>query len=183
MKNKSKTLYNKNKNTLISIISLGISMLFLAFASSAIYNLFCKATGYGGKTLKYNEIKSNSNTGIGSKVIKMNFDSNIEKKLPWKFYPKNKSIQIRSGENVIVFYEALNLKNLDIAGTAIYNITPQKAGKYFVKIHCFCFEKQILKAKSKMLFPVSFYIDKAIDSDPEMKDVEQITLSYTFYKM
>ena len=30
--------------------------------------------------------------------------------------------------------------------------------------------------------PVVFYIDPSINEDPTMKDVEEITLSYTFFK-
>ena len=29
--------------------------------------------------------------------------------------------------------------------------------------------------------PVAFYVDPAIDEDPNLKDVKTITLSYTFY--
>jgi cytochrome c oxidase assembly protein subunit 11 len=58
-----------------------------------------------------------------------------------------------------------------------------KAGKYFVKVHCFCFEEQLLKAGQKMLMPVSFYINSDLDNDPEMDDVDRITLSYSFFKV
>jgi cytochrome c oxidase assembly protein subunit 11 len=76
-----------------------------------------------------------------------------------------------------------NVSDKDIIGTSVYNVTPMKAGKYFVKIHCFCFEEQLLKSGQKVLMPVSFFIDSDLDKDPEMDDVDTITLSYSFYKV
>lgn len=58
----------------------------------------------------------------------------------------------------MIFYESENLSKNDIIGTSVYNITPDKAGKYFVKVHCFCFEEQLLKAGQKILMPVSFLL-------------------------
>tara|TARA_A100001015_G_scaffold307794_1_gene404280 strand:- start:501 stop:995 length:495 start_codon:yes stop_codon:yes gene_type:complete len=118
---------------------------------------------------------------IGSKELLVRFDANIDKDLPWKFTPKQKNISVKSGENTLVFYYAENISDSDIIGTAIYNVTPYKAGKYFNKIHCFCFEEQLIKAGEKILMPVSFFIDPAIDDDPYLKDVDTITLSYSFY--
>jgi len=83
----------------------------------------------------------------------------------------------------LIFYESENLSDKDIIGTSVYNVTPDKAGKYFVKVHCFCFEEQLLVAGQKMLMPVSFYLDPALDEDPEMQDVDSITLSYSFFKV
>jgi cytochrome c oxidase assembly protein subunit 11 len=34
-----------------------------------------------------------------------------------------------------------------------------------------------------MLMPVSFYINSDLDNDPEMDDVDRITLSYSFFKV
>ena len=80
-------------------------------------------------------------------------------------------------------YVQENFGKNDIIGTSVYNVTPDKAGKYFVKVHCFCFEEQLLKAGQKMLMPVSFYIHSDLDNDPEMDDVDRITLSYSFFKV
>jgi cytochrome c oxidase assembly protein subunit 11 len=65
---------------------------------------------------------------------------------------------------------------------AIYNVTPDKAGKYFSKIACFCFDEQQLMPRQRVDMPVLFYIDPEFADDPAMEDVQTITLSYTFYK-
>ena len=154
-------------------------MLFLSFSSSAIYSIFCKVTGTGGTV----SISSTSSVKKGNKHLIVRFDSNIEPELKWKFYPKQKSVEIMTGENNLVFYETLNESDKSTIGTAVYNVTPQKAGKYFNKIECFCFREQLLSPHERILMPVSFFIDTGFDTDPEMKDIKEITLSYTFFKI
>ena len=169
-----------NKNIAFSIICLIISIMLLTLASVPLYNLFCKATGYGGTTQRATPyIKINQ----GSRKIKVRFDSNVDRELNWRFIPKHQSTNVITGENSLIFYEAENLSDNDIIGTSVYNVTPLKAGKYFIKIHCFCFEEQILKSGQKRLMPVSFRIDPDIETDPLMKNVDEITLSYSFFKV
>ncbi len=172
---------NSNIKLALSIVLLLLSMLILAFASVPIYNLFCKATGFGGTTSRYefSSVKKKK----GTRYINVVLDANVDKNLPWKFIPKHRNTKVLTGENILIFYESENLSDKDIIGTSVYNVSPDKAGKYFVKIHCFCFEEQLLKAKQNMLMPVSFYLDPALEDDPQMDDVETITLSYSFFKV
>ncbi|WP_341751493.1 MULTISPECIES: cytochrome c oxidase assembly protein [unclassified Candidatus Tisiphia] len=174
-------LQKSNRNFALALVSLVLSMVFLSFASIPIYNLFCKVTGYGGTTTKQ-ELNIYS-PKKGTRVITIEFDSNVDSKLPWRFIPKQRRATVIPGQNTLIFYESENLSNDDIIGTSIYNVTPNKAGKYFVKIHCFCFEEQLLKAGEKMLMPVTFFIDSDFEEDKEMNDVDTITLSYSFYKV
>ena len=169
---------NKDKKNLaIALIMLTASMFFISFAAAPIYSLFCKVTGFAGTTRKVDIASSK----IGKKNLIIKFDSNISKDLPWTFIPKQKEIKVKSGENVLVFYYSENLSDEDIIGTSVYNVTPHKAGKYFNKIHCFCFEEQLIKAHEKVLMPVSFFIDPEIDNDHYLDDVDTITLSYSFF--
>jgi len=61
-------------------------------------------------------------------------------------------------------------------------VHPPKAGLYFNKIQCFCFEEQRLGAEEEIDMPVFFYIDPDIVNDLSMQNVTNITLSYTFFK-
>jgi len=173
-------MHKSNTKLALSLVLLFTSMLILTFASVPIYNLFCKVVGFGGTTQR---AESFAKPKKGTKKITIEFDANVDQKLPWKFVPKHRRTEVTTGENALIFYESENFGNYDIIGTSVYNVTPDKAGKYFVKVHCFCFEEQLLKAGQKMLMPVSFYIHSDLDKDPEMDDVDRITLSYSFFKV
>ncbi|MBP7190345.1 MAG: cytochrome c oxidase assembly protein [Rickettsiaceae bacterium] len=160
-----------------ALLCLLASMVMLTIASAPIYNLFCKATGFGGTTKQSTIIPSVK----GKRNIIVRFDANVSPDLPWNFIPKQKSVTLKPGENTLVFYWAENLASHDIIGTAIYNVSPAKAGQYFNKVHCFCFEEQLLKAGGKMMMPVSFFLSPELEDDPEMNDVTEIILSYSFF--
>jgi cytochrome c oxidase assembly protein subunit 11 len=53
---------------------------------------------------------------------------------------------------------------------------------YFAKIECFCFEEQKLLAGEEVDLPLFFFIDKDFMDDPLMNDIDDIVLSYTFFK-
>ncbi|AIL65938.1 Cytochrome C oxidase assembly protein CtaG [Rickettsiales bacterium Ac37b] len=169
---------NSNGKLALSLLMLVAGMLMLTYASVPIYSLFCKLTGFAGTA----KINTQPTHVIGTKTIKVRFDANVDKDLPWIFKPKQYEVAVKTGENTLVFYMAKNLSNKPITGMAIYNVTPHKAGAYFNKIQCFCFEQQLLLPGQEILMPVSFYIDPEIEKDPYLEDVTAITLSYTFFK-
>lgn len=170
-----------NKKFAFALVGLFVSMILLSFASVPIYSLFCKATGFGGTTQKVDSFRANNIKGV--RQLSIEFDANTNPDLPWRFVPKQRKVAITTGYTNLIFYEAESLSNKDIIGVAIYNVTPHKVAKYFVKVHCFCFEEQLLKAREKILMPVSFFIDPEFDKDTEMRDVDTITLSYSFFKI
>ena len=169
---------NKHKKTLIPLVFLILAAFSFSFAAVPLYSLFCKVTGYGGTTKR---VAKSVEQKIGLKKIEVFFNGDVAKDLEWEFKPLQRKIKTVTGKRNLIFFKAKNLSNKSVAGTASFNVTPLKAGSYFSKIECFCFTKQILAAKEEMIFPVSFYIDSAIENDPYLKDVNQITLSYSFF--
>ncbi|WP_010297984.1 cytochrome c oxidase assembly protein [Candidatus Odyssella thessalonicensis] len=168
----------RRNNLAIILGFLALGMLGLAFASVPLYRMFCQATGFGGTTKR----AISPSAGIRDRIITVRFNANIDSKLSWQFRPKQTQIKVHVGENSMAFYEAYNYSPQPLTGIAIYNVTPDKAGKYFSKIACFCFDEQQLMPRQRVDMPVMFYIDPAFADDPFMDDVQTITLSYTFYK-
>lgn len=170
---------NSNSKLALTIVTLLLGMIMLTMASVPIYKVFCKLTGYGGTT----QVATSFTTQHGTRTYKVRFDSNIANDLPWNFSAKQTDITVKSGQNAIAFYYAENYSDQPIIGTAVYNVTPHQAAKYFVKIECFCFQEQLLKPGQKTLMPVTFFLDPSIEKDPELKDLDTITLSYSFYRI
>ena len=167
------------RKVVVSLVSLVVVMGGLSFAAVPFYNWFCRVTGYGGVTSVAE--RGASVTPI-DRTIKIRFDANTEKGMPWSFRPQVREIELKIGETGIAFYEAHNPTDRVVAGTASYNVAPFSAGGYFTKIDCFCFTEQVLQPGETALMPVTFYVDPEIVDEIEAKHVRTITLSYTFYE-
>ena len=170
----------RNTNTAFALFFLVIGMVGLAFASEPLYRIFCQVTGYGGTTQIAAGAPIEGN--ILNRKISVNFDANVNSKLPWKFIPVQRKIRVRLGEQALAFYEATNVSDKPLVGTASFNITPYKAALHFNKIDCFCFRQQVLMPGETVSMPVSFFVDVDLAKDNEVLDLDTITLSYTFFK-
>ena len=62
------------------------------------------------------------------------------------------------GETALAFYTVKNKTDKAILGVATYNVHPPKAGLYFNKIQCFCFDEQRLKPREEIDMPVRTYV-------------------------
>ncbi|MBC2779098.1 cytochrome c oxidase assembly protein [Parasphingopyxis sp. GrpM-11] len=172
-------LTTKNRRSAFAAAMLVAGMVALGFASVPLYRIFCQVTGYGGTTQRAEAIAANIvPTG---RVITVRFDSNVSRELPWNFVPERHTDRVAIGAREMAFYRAENLSNHAITGSASFNVTPLAAGQYFTKIQCFCFTQQTLQPGENVRMPVTYYVDPAILEDPDVGDVEEITLSYTFY--
>jgi cytochrome c oxidase assembly protein subunit 11 len=173
-------LARKNKKLALSVLFTVVIMVGMAYASVPLYSLFCRVTGFGG-TPQFAESAPDVAL-IRERKIRVNFTTNINQNLFWDFKPGDRSITINVGEQGLTNFVATSQDGAPSAGTALYNVTPLKAGKYFHKIECFCFGEQILVPGQTVQMPVLFYIDPAFDDDPNIEDIDLLTLSYTFYR-
>jgi cytochrome c oxidase assembly protein subunit 11 len=88
---------------------------------------------------------------------------------------------VRTGETATVFYKVVNLSDHETRGQAAYNVSPDQAGGYFNKLACFCFTEQRLGPHESAEWPVVFFLDPALEAEPTMRKVEEVTLSYSFF--
>jgi cytochrome c oxidase assembly protein subunit 11 len=170
------SIAQKNRVVAIRMALFALAMLGLAFASVPLYRAFCQVTGFGGTTQK-----ADAAPGAVAGQIGVRFDANIDPALPWKFEPVQETVRIHPGARTTIYYRATNYTARSTTGQAIFNVTPEIAGKYFSKIECFCFTEQTLKPGESVKMPVIFFVDPKLRDDPDTKHIDEITLSYTFY--
>lgn len=167
----------KNARLGLTVLAVVIGMVGMSFAFIPLYNLFCRVTGFAGTT----QVSTQLPETILDRVVTIKFNAQTNQNLPWDFTPEERAIDVQLGQRGLTAFNAHNKMDVPTTGTAIYNVLPLKAGKYFHKIQCFCFDEQTLTPQETMNMPVMFYVDPAMSDDPLMDDVKSITLSYTFF--
>lgn len=175
-----KTARRSNVATASVLGGIILGMVGLTAASVPLYRLFCQVTGYGGTT---RQVAADALPAAVDRTIKVRFDAGIGDDLPWRFAPVEREIEIKIGEERLAFFRAENTADYPVVGSATFNVTPFKAGPYFDKIACFCFDEQTLQPGESVDMPVSFYVDPAILDDLNTKTLQTITLSYTFFML
>jgi len=173
----------KRRTALVSAL-VAVAMIGLAYASVPLYRVFCEATGFGGTTGRAAaDALPDAGTlrALGGRTIKVRFDSNTAPGMGWNFAPQVNESSIRIGEKKMAFFNATNLSASPTTGRAIFNVSPDTAGKYFRKIECFCFTEQTLAGHETVAMPVTYFVDPAILDDPDAAKIDEITLSYTFF--
>jgi len=142
------------------------------------YNWFCRATGFNGTT----QVATAGPSGMIDRDVTVRFDANVGPGLPWRFEPEQNEIKVKLGQVVTVNYRVVNEAARPISAQAACNVAPLNAGSYFQKINCFCFTEQTLKSGETRDMAVVFYVDPSMAKDPDGKEINSITLSYTFYR-
>jgi cytochrome c oxidase assembly protein subunit 11 len=153
------------------------AMVGLSYAAVPLYSWFCRTTGFAGTT----QVAKAAPAQTSDRTITVRFDSNVAAGLPWRFEPERRTLDVKLGEVVTVYYSVTNESARMTAGQAGYNVSPPTVGIYFEKINCFCFTKQTMKPGEKRDMAVVFYVDPKLALDSEQNGVHLITLSYTFY--
>jgi cytochrome c oxidase assembly protein subunit 11 len=166
--------------TATSLFAVAFGMVGLAYASEPLYRLFCQITGYGGTTQVADA--SEPPAAIVDQYVTVEFDANVNRNLAWSFKPVQRSIKVKIGERALAFYEATNISDKPIVGTATFNVTPYRVATHFDKIDCFCFTEQVLRPGETMQMPVAFFVDPGMVKDDHAKNTKVITLSYTFFQ-
>jgi cytochrome c oxidase assembly protein subunit 11 len=176
--------HRANLRTAFIAALAALGMLGLGFAAVPLYRIFCQVTGFNGTTQRATQEQAQAATQAmrtQGRQLSIRFDSNVSGGIPWQFYPERKTVSVGVGGKSMAIFIAKNLSDKPVTGRAVFNVTPEQAGPYFTKIECFCFTEQTLQPGQEVRMPVLFYVDKKFLDDPDDKDVQEITLSYTFY--
>lgn len=162
-------------------------MFAFGYALVPMYKAICEATGINILALVEREVPGGGPTGRNVKLpantqidssrsITVEFDANSRG--PWQFKPAQRSLQVHPGELTTVMYEFQNVQDRRMSAQAIPSYAPRQAAPYFNKVECFCFNQYTLEPGEKKQWPVAFVIDPKLS-----KDVNTITLSYTFFEV
>ena len=175
---KAKNREGRRRLTAFIMAGVAAGMLGLAFAAVPLYRMFCQATSYTGEPRRAGKAPDQ----VLDRVIRVRFDANVDGSLPWSFTPDQKYIDVKIGETALAFFKATNNTAAPITGRAVFNVSPEISGRYFTKIECFCFKQQTLAAHATVEMPVTFFVDPKIVDDEDTNTIDEITLSYTFYR-
>jgi len=156
-----------------------VFMIGLTCLSIPLYRLYCQVTGYGGQPVRSDEV---SNIQILDREVTVRFNTDVDSALPWSFQSDQPPVKVKIGQEVVVSFTAVNKSDEPMAGSALFNVSPPSAGKYFHKTQCFCFDYQMIAPHQTAHFPVVFYIDPEFDQETQLDDLTTMTLSYTFYR-
>lgn len=179
-----------NKSFALWMFAVALGTVGLSYASVPLYRVFCQVTGFGGTVRRAGadgeddefETDLSDVEIVEGRPITVRFNGDVSARVPWRFTPSQPEVTILPGETALAFYVAENRSAAPITGIATYNVTPAKAGMYFNKVQCFCFDEQRLKPGEKLDMPVFFFLDPSLVEDEGMNDVKDITLSYTFFR-
>ncbi|MET0840911.1 MAG: cytochrome c oxidase assembly protein [Methyloceanibacter sp.] len=162
----------------LTLAGLVAAMVGLSFAAVPLYRMFCQVTGYGGVPQRAEAAPAQAI----DRNIQVRFDANVDRSLPWSFAPVERQVDVKIGETTLAFFKADNKSDAPVKGTAVFNVVPERAARYFNKIECFCFKEQTLAPRQSIEMPVTFFIDPKIVDDDDTKNISEITLSYTLYR-
>lgn len=179
---------HKSKKMLLYLTGLVFAMVGCTYAAVPLYRRFCQATGYGGTVQRRESVEEkiarHAQDGTRTtREIVVQFNADVADGMQWKFVPTQREVRVKPGESALAFYTAENQSSTPITGVSTYNVTPMKAAVYFNKIQCFCFEEQRLLPGEQIDMPVFFYIDPEFETDPKMDGINNLILSYTFFKV
>lgn len=165
----------KNKRLGLKLVWIVVGSLLFAFALVPLYDVLCTLTGLNGKTSNTAELVSKAKLD-NSRMVNVQFTSNVMPGLGWNFYPKQPNIKLHPGQIETVVFVAKNITNQVVVGQAVPSVTPGIASANLKKIECFCFIRQALQPGEEKEMPLRFFVS------PELpRDVTEMTLSYSFF--
>ena len=165
-----------NKRTIAKLGLIVVGMFGFAFALVPLYDLFCEITGLNGKTGGPYTYDAATVQPDRSRLVKVNFVTNTNGGMPWKFWSEKGGVRVHPGELKEVNFYVTNTTDRVMVGKAVPSLVPIAATDFFHKTECFCFERQVLQPGETMEMPMRFIVG------PELpRNVESLSLSYALF--
>lgn len=174
-------LRQANLNMVGKLTVVTAVMFGFGYAMVPMYKHICEALGINVLSLTEQQVPGAAgrarNTQVDlTRTITVEFDANARG--PWDFKPEMRTVRVHPGEVTTVVYEFHNRQSRTMAAQAIPSYAPKQATAHFNKLECFCFTEHTLAPGETKRWPVVFVIDPKLP-----KDVQTITLSYTFFEV
>lgn len=162
--------------TALKLCALVVGMFGFGFALVPLYDVLCDITGLGGRTGGQYTYDPADMQRDSSRLVKVNFITNTNGGMPWKFWSESGGVRIHPGEVKQVNFYVTNPTDRRMVGQAVPSVVPPKAAEFFHKTECFCFDSQVLEPGETMEMPMRFIVD------PNLPDnVQSISLSYALF--
>ena len=166
----------QNRRMLLRLSVVAVFMFGFGYALVPFYDAICAALGVNS-LVQQESVQAVNSQVDASRTVTIELDANAHN-LPWTFRPLVRHITVHPGEVATVEYEIANVRGEPVTAQAVPSYGPALAGAHFHKMECFCFTQQTLAAGETRRMPVTFVVDAKLP-----KDVNTITLSYTFFEV
>lgn len=156
------------------LVLFAVVMFGFGYALVPLYYKICQVTGL-------NNLLNAQSTGdfvpVAERRLRLEFDTNARGLVSMK--PNIRLLHdARPGQSYSVIYTLQNLSGRPLVAQAVPSYGPPRAGRWFRKIQCFCFEQLTMTANEVRQSPVVFVIDPELPAD-----INTIALSYTFFEV
>jgi cytochrome c oxidase assembly protein subunit 11 len=167
---------SRNASGMLKMVGVALAAFAFTFALVSLYRIACEKVF--GVRLEKGPVEGTAKAAADhARWVTVQFDGGVNSKLPWAFRPEQETMRVHPGQQYEAKFFARNASDHAIVGNAVPSIAPSRASGYFSKTECFCFTAQTLDAGESRDMPVRFIVDPDLP-----RDVNTITLSYTFYK-
>ncbi|MGJ8618984.1 MAG: cytochrome c oxidase assembly protein [Methylophilaceae bacterium] len=166
-----------NKNLAIKLFIIAVAGLAFGFALAPLYDVVCDAIGLNGRGDTTATDATKNIVVDHSRKVTVIFTGSTMPGLDWSFEANEPKVVLSPGEIKLTSYKAINNGTDAVIGSAVPSVSPEVASLYFKKIECFCFNQQTLQPGEVKDMPIRFFISPDLP-----KDIQTVTLSYSFYK-
>jgi len=166
-----------NQKLTIKLVVIACLMFGFGFYLVPLYDVFCKVTGFGGRTGTIEQAQAENAEVDPNRLVRVQFSSHASSNLPWDFYAHQREVELKPGKIYEFFYTAKNNSDREITGQSLFNVTPPQAGAHLKKLECFCFTQQTLKPREERKMSVRLMVDSELPIN-----IKELTLGYSFFK-